>query len=177
MIDRVKEFKNSFESELSDFQLKIYQAIFFLFKFSFFSLPLYALLWLEWNPVWLRSFNASVSSGVLSFLGIQAKHVGTKVVSESLLLDVSTDSTGWKSFFALSALIFSAEKGNKQKLLGVIISLPAIFSVNLLRIVSMVFLVEVYKVSYELLHTLLWRWGLTLFILVFWLTWLNNCSD
>jgi len=174
MIGRIAERKREFERELSEFQRKMFRATLFLLKFSALSLPVYLLVSAGWNPVWLRNLNAELSSYLLRLLGMDVSVSGHLIHSGKLLLDVSTDSTGWKSVMALSALILSAEAGKNSKISGILKGTFLIFLVNVLRISSMVFLVNRFSISYELIHTVLWRWGLTAVLFVYWVHWFRS---
>jgi exosortase/archaeosortase family protein len=98
------------------------------------------------------------------------------VHGSELVLDVTRDSTGWKSMLAVTALIIAVGRPFRQTVQGVVTGVGVLFAANLLRITSMFYAVTVYDVSYELLHTVLWRWGLTAVVLVTWLWWLSERS-
>lgn len=161
-----------FLESLTPEQRQLFDTFLFLMRFAALSIPLYLVLGSGWESAWLRSFNASVSAVVLSFAGIDVSTVGSVIYGEFLTLDVSWDSTGWKSMMAFSALVLASTVPSRQKLAGIIIGAGFIQVANIARITSMFYAVEVYHVDYELLHTVLWRWGLTTVVLVTWIGWL-----
>ncbi len=173
MIEKILNRKKEFEEKLNKKQKKLYTAFKFFLKLTILSIPLYIFLNLDLQFLWLRKLNASIVGEILVLLGIEAETYLNWVTTESLTLDVSRDSTAWKSMLAVMALVLATEKPFDYRLKGVVIGVLSVFIVNLLRISSMVFLVEVFQIGYEFIHTFLWRWGLTFYILIFWVTWLK----
>lgn len=146
----------------------------FLVRFTILAAPVYLLLWQNWNPLWLRTVNAKISSSVLNLLRVETSQLQTFIETNTFTVDVSTDSTGWKSFIALTALILSV-RGEKirKKIYGIVLGTALVFLGNIVRLVSMMYMVEKLGIPYELIHKFLWRWGLTFLVLIAWLVWLN----
>ncbi len=173
MIERILDRKKEFEGRMDKKQKQLYKVLKFFLKLVILSVPFYIILSLELNLLWLRRVNAGIVGQILALIGIETEVYLNWVFTESLSLDVSRDSTAWKSMFAVAALVLATEKTIDYKLKGVIIGVLSVFMVNLLRISSMVFMVEVFQIGYEFIHTFLWRWGLTFYILIFWISWLK----
>lgn len=174
MIKKILQKKEEFEDGLEGRERELWEVFVFLVRFTALVLPLYLLIWLNWDPVWLRSLDAGIASGVLDLLGVSASHTGTVFQTPTIAVDVSVDSTGWKSFLALSALIVAVRGVEwKERLIGILAGAVVVFAANIARLVSMVYAVEMWGISYELLHTLLWRWGLTVVVLGCWLAWMR----
>lgn len=147
----------------------LYKTLLFLVRFNILAIPLYLLLWIDFNPLWLRELNSWLTGDIIRFLGIDVTQGGTIVDTAHLSMDVSTDSTGWKSYIALSALIIAlTDYPWRERALGICGGLVLVFFGNLARLVTMIYLVEVFGVSYDLIHNLFWRWGLTLLIFLYW---------
>jgi len=174
MIGTLRKRKQAFEESLNDRNRQLWEVFMFLIRLLLLASPLYLLLVIEWNPIWLRELNAGISASILNLLGLSADHTGSFVITETIRLNVSVDSTGWKSFLALAALMLAVrDQGTYKRLYGVIIGWGVLFIGNILRITSMIYAVEVWGVSYEFMHTFLWRWGLTVLVLTVWILWLQ----
>ncbi len=188
MMEKIKEF----EENLSPKNRRLWTVFKFLAGFTILAAPLYLFIWSQWNPIWLRSFNAYISAGILDIIGIEASSSGVFLNTAGLYVNVSTDSTGWKSMLALTALILAtpreiwkeensedSQKGYVNwvgKARGVVAGVIFVFVGNIVRLVSMVYLVEVSGASYSFVHTFLWRWGLMFLVLGFWICWINRNS-
>lgn len=159
--------------ELSDTDEKRLELLYFLARLLVLATPLYILLWIDWNPVWLRTMQAGIATHTLELLGVSATQAGTIVDAGALVVDVSIDSTGWKSLLAVSALVLAVtDVTSRQHGVGVIAGIITVFVANMFRLVSMIYAVVVWGISYELIHTVLWRWGLTVVVLGYWMAWL-----
>lgn len=153
---------------------QLFQVLLFLIRFNILAIPLYLLLWIDFDPVWLREINAQMTGLLIDLAGIDVTQSGTIVQTPHLTMDVSVDSTGWKSYFALTALIIAVTNVSwRERVIGIGIGLLVVAVGNLTRLVTMIYLVEVAGISYDLVHDLLWRWGLTLLIFGYWAFWLT----
>ncbi|MDY6773832.1 MAG: archaeosortase/exosortase family protein [Candidatus Nanohaloarchaea archaeon] len=169
----VREAYRGFRRGLDGRQERLFRIFSFLMKFLLLAAPFYLVLGSGWEAEGLRGFIAGISASILQLLGIKATSSGTFVEVGNLLLDVTRDSTGWKSVAVLAALVFASPLEVGEKLKGVLVGVPLILAVNVLRIVSMVYAVTVWGVEYEFLHLFLWRWGLTGAVILLWASWIH----
>lgn len=172
--DAVRSRYGSFRESLGEGQQRLFDTFLFLAKFTVLALPLYAVLSSGWESQMMRSLNASISTVILSLAGLDVVNTGSVIYGDYLTLDVSWDSTGWKSMMAFTALVLATPAAVRRKLLGIVLGIVFLQTVNIARITSMFYAVEVFHVDYELLHTVLWRWGMTAMILSAWLLWLYS---
>lgn len=150
----------------------------FLLRMLVLAAPFYLIL--QWEPdlSLLQQGNAYLTAEALNLLGVTAEHTGVYVDTATLLLQVSQDSTAWKSFLLYTALVFAVPGvGWRQRVTGIGIGVPVLFCVNVLRIVSMVYAVEMWAVSYTFLHTVMWRWALTGAVAALWGAWLYTVKN
>lgn len=172
----VRRAVNERIDRLSPFQRRLLAALRFLAVFAVLAAPVYGVLHVDWEAPLLREITATVSATVLNVIGLEVVQQGSFIHADSLVLDVTRDSTGWKSLFAFTALVLATQEPVRRKLSGVAAGMVVIGAANVTRIVSMVYAVEVFGVPYELLHTVLWRWGLTGVVLVAWIGWLHGTA-
>lgn len=161
-----------FRSDLSPRQDRFLETFLFLSKFTLLAAPFYLVLNSGWTAEGLRALNAQISSSLLQIIGIEASSTGSFVRTEGMFLDVTRDSTGWKSAVVFSALVLASSRDLRNKLGGILVGVLILAGLNVLRIVSMVYAVEILGMDYELLHTVLWRWGLTAGVIGAWLVWM-----
>ncbi|MDY6776802.1 MAG: exosortase/archaeosortase family protein [Candidatus Nanohaloarchaea archaeon] len=174
--DEIGERRDRLKERMSDRQARMFDSFVFLVKFTALAAPLYLILGSGWNAHHLREAVALLSSGLVEVLGVETAHHGSFISSGNLLVDVTRDSTGWKSVMVFAALVFATGKRLSYKIKGLAVGTAAIFVVNLLRISTMIYAVRVFEVEYELLHMLLWRWGLTFVVLSLWIFWFLELS-
>ncbi|MDY6771174.1 MAG: exosortase/archaeosortase family protein [Candidatus Nanohaloarchaea archaeon] len=178
MIEELRERKQAFEEQLSQQNQRLWDVLLFLTLFTVLAAPLYLLLWQGWNPVWLRELNATVASQLLGLVGLDTAHSGPYLAAEHLTVNVSTDSTGWKSMIAVVGLVLAVRgEAARKRLIGILGGVVIVVTGNLVRITSMVYAVEVLQMDYAFIHTFLWRWGLTFLVFGYWVLWLRWDGD
>jgi len=160
---------------------KQYRILKFLIKFNIFALPLYLLLLTDWQSGWLQSFTADITYNLLQATGIAAERTGNFIAIQlqngSWGAFINWDCTGWKSFLALFALIMATDFPLKKKAKGLAILLPALFLVNIIRIVFMFHFARGFDLAYfDVVHATIWSWGLIAAILVFWVLWMKHSA-
>jgi len=158
-------------------KLKWKQLGMFLLKSNLLAIPMYAVIFLDlsWTP--LQNFLAYVTFLILKSMNytvaVDGYSIFTAVRGELYRIDVSWDSTGWKSLYALAALTLAVSYPLKNKLKFLAMALPVIFVINIIRIVS----TFAYSMSFgfqnfDVIHTILWREGLIFVVLGIWIVWL-----
>ncbi len=171
--DAVARYRR-FRESLTAHQEGLFDTLLFLTTFTVLAAPVYVVMAAGWESSTLRTVNASISTVILSLAGLDVTSYGSVIDAQSLTLDVSWDSTGWKSVMAFTALVVATGASVRKTLGGIIVGVPVLLIANIGRITSMVYLVEVYGVSYDMLHDILWRWGLTVTVLAVWIVWLYS---
>jgi exosortase/archaeosortase family protein len=156
----------------------------FLIKFNLLAIPLYLLLYfnISYNP--LQGFLASVSVPFINMFGHSASLVDYFGCDAPSIFGpgferpvcISWDSTGWKSMYALAALVIAAPvAGWKGKLKFLAVGIPLIFVINYLRIVTTILIALSFGWKYfEVVHTVLWREGLIIAVVLIWYLWLRR---
>ncbi len=153
----------------------------FLIKFNLFAIPLYAILILNFEWAWLQTFTADISYGLLHAIGIAAQRTGDFIIipvaNGQWGAFINWDCTGWKSFLALFALVMATDFPLRKKAKGLAVLLPAIFAINIARIVFMFYFVASFDLAYfEIVHAVIWSWGLIFAILAAWTLWMRHSA-
>jgi exosortase/archaeosortase family protein len=150
----------------------------FLVKFNLFAVPLYLILIANLRLELLETFTADITSAILNSMGILLERAGNYIIvpvaNGSWGAFINWDCTGWKSFLALFALVMASDFHLKNRLKGLAVLLPALFVINIARIVFMFWFVNAFDLAYfDAVHAVIWSWGLIAAILVLWFLWMR----
>lgn len=131
-------------------------------------------IFLDPDTYFLQEQLAGVSSQFLNYFGYTFETQGALIIGETNNYLITRDCLGWKSMAAFTALIAASADKIRNEARIILIGLTAIVLANLVRIVSTVMLSEMGVISFDIIHTFLWRWGMTLIVLLLWYLWLDN---
>ena len=157
---------------------KLLKVLKFLVKFNLIAIPLYVIIILEWRFVELQQMTANLVYGLLNYVGanpaINGYLISIPVKNGTWGALINWDCTGWKSMLAFFALVMATDLPMRRKAYGLLL-IPLIYVINLFRIFFMFFYVRTFDLAhYNLVHTVVWSWGLILVILVLWVFWLRH---
>lgn len=151
---------------------------FFIF-FNLLSIPMYYLIYTNLSLPFLQSSIAILTNQIFNLIGIKSEIENFTLIVEKINFTISTDSTGWKSIYILTALALatpSIEISRKVKFL--VIGVPAIFLINILRILTTIWITVRLGFEYfDIVHTFLWREGLILAVLMVWIFWVTKSKN
>lgn len=119
---------------------------------------------------------ADITQRILSLLGVHLERQGINLIDYNVTYVVTRDCLGWKSMAAYTALIFSSTKQYRKYVKPLVLGLLAIAVVNIVRIVTTIYLSHIGFVSFEIVHSLFWKWGLTFFVILVWAIWFHQKS-
>ena len=160
----------------------------FLIKFNILALPMYLAILLEFDFYILQQATASIVYSLLQILGfsptIDGIMITIPVQNGEWAAIINSACTGWKSVLVFLALVAATPKQTNAQ--GVSYSInkriallfvPIILIINIMRIVFMFWVASVDLAYFELVHTLVWSWGMILVIVGFWLLWVLKISN
>jgi len=160
---------------------KLMQVAQFFLVFNLLALPMYFVLLTDATFSPLQEFLATLTANALQLQKISATSSGsfiTIIDAGNTLrnVQISFDSTGWKSLYALVALVAATPLPSLQrKVRFLAVALPAVFLLNFLRVWSTLWYSYAYGwQNFDVIHTLLWREGLIAAVLLFWFFWLRD---
>jgi exosortase/archaeosortase family protein len=159
---------------------KLLEVLKFIVIFNLLAIPMYLVLYFNLSFDSLRNFLAFLTSRFLVMFGVNAAQenffVDVLANNKLLKIDISFDSTGWKTLYALFALTIATPKRKmKDKLRFLAIGLPVLFILNFLRIATTILIAVIYGFQYfEVVHIFLWREGLIAAVLLIWYLWLRQ---
>jgi len=150
----------------------------FILKFNLLAIPMYIVLLLRMEIQQLKDITAGIVFFVLQSTGIDVAMLPNNLISipisgGSWAAFIDWDCTGWKSMYALFALIFATNFSARKKFYGLLL-LPLVYIINIARIWFMFFYVSNYGLAYfSIVHAFVWSWGLIAVILILWVLWIR----
>ncbi len=150
----------------------------FLVIFNLLAIPLYVALYTNFSFEPLQEFNAKIVASTLKIFGYNADVKGFTInlVTGDITqkIDISWDSTGWKSMYALASLIIATPISKISKRIKfAVLGIGVIFLINYLRILTTIIISAIFGFSlFNIIHTVLWREGLILAVIGLWFTWM-----
>lgn len=149
------------------------EVLLFLVKLSLLSSLLYFISW-RVDLTFLQDFTASRVVTFFKIFEFPISREGTEIFLGKTIFRITKDCTGWKGLLFFFALVISVKGGILKKVKGLVTNLPVIYSVNLLRIIVIVFLTSRYGYSaYGLLHDVLWQLSMIVTVFILWFMWLT----
>jgi len=151
---------------------------FFLAKFF---LLMGILLFLELlNPVHQKvmipfaNLLAGTSVSLLKLLGTAATVSGTLIVSPRFAADIKAGCTGVEPIIILLSAIFAFPSSWRAKVYGAILGMVVLQIVNLIRIVSLVYLGINHPKYFHEAHAFVWQIVIIALSLVLWMVWARS---
>lgn len=167
--------------KLSEQQMRLLSVAEFLLVFNLLALPMYAVLLTNSTFLPLQNLLSVMTAYALKSQGLSAAVSGPFVSvldAQNIVrnVEISFDSTGWKSLYALAVLVIATPIYDfRGKLKFLAFGLPGIFALNFLRIWSTVWYSAVFGwQNFDVIHLFLWREGLIAVVVLFWFFWLHD---
>ncbi|MFB6145157.1 MAG: exosortase/archaeosortase family protein [Candidatus Nanohaloarchaea archaeon] len=166
----IDDLKNDIEQQ--DERLK--RTGLFIGKMLIAGLVFQTILYIYPSTYGIQSFLASVSASGLDLLGIHMTHESFMVIGPKQVYVITQDCLGWKSMAALTALIFASSESLRQHWKTLLGGLIFIAVLNYIRILTTIYLSYIGLISFDIIHTLFWKWGLTFAVLSIWILWFQR---
>jgi exosortase/archaeosortase family protein len=152
----------------------------FLIKLNLLAIPMYLVIWSGAQAIPLQVFVKDVSYKSLKLAGFDVSNpqpastwfwISSGSSREQINIDL--DCTGWKSMFAIAALMVATPLALDRKKLGQIaLAVGGIFLLNVVRIVTTLSFSATFGLEYlEIVHTVLWREGMIAAVVAIWAFW------
>lgn len=172
----MKSLENILPAE-EDREEKLKKTSVFLAKLLAVGLVFRAVLYIRPDTTFLQAHLASLTAYLLSLIDVNLEVQGALLVGESSSYIVNQDCLGWKSGFAFVGLMLASTKDLAKDYKFILGGLAAILVLNMLRVVTTVYLSYKNIISFDIIHTVLWRWGLTTIVLILWISWLYGLGS
>lgn len=153
-------------------QRRLHETSLFVLKLLFLGILFRLLLASSPDTYFLQELLASQVRTFLGFLGIELQQQGVLLIGEKGSYLINQDCLGWKSMAAFAALVIASAEEVRNLWKYLALGILGLIAVNFLRIVTTVVLSYHGILSFEIIHTFLWKWGLTLIVFGFWVLYL-----
>ncbi|MFH1127178.1 MAG: archaeosortase/exosortase family protein [archaeon] len=183
----IEEMWDRFETKvvfsLDSKQRRLWEVFVFLMRFLILAVPLHVLLWLNFDAYLLQIWTAKIVSFFLYAAGVAHETAGiflfVPLGSLQWTIEIIKDCVGWKSFMAVSGLMFAVRKVRLEKrIAGVLVAAPIIYFGNAFRIFSSIYLTRIFGFEwFDFIHGFLWQWGLIALVILIWWVWLEKFAD
>lgn len=172
MKDKLKEELENFNER----QRKLFGTSVFMAKMLTAGAFFHLLLLLYPSTTGLQAGLAEITRQILGVFGITLERQGINLIDYNVTYIVTQDCLGWKSMAAFTALVFSSTSNYRKYIKPLLVGLLAIVVVNIIRIVTTIYLSHIELISFEIVHSLFWKWGLTFFVITIWAAWFHRKS-
>lgn len=128
------------------------------------------------------SFVAYISAGVASFFdsSIQAEGIVMRSLENGTAVKIMPGCNGVEAMICLAAAIIAFTATWKEKIVGLIVGFIAIQLLNIVRIISLFYLLQWNKEWFEWAHLYVWQALIildALIVFILWVRWLPIDSD
>jgi len=148
----------------------------FVIIFNLLALPMYLMILFDIQVSQFVSLTEYLARSLLSATGMEFQVVNNLIIlpieNGTWAAFINWDCTGWKSLYALFALIVASPFSPRKKAFGLLL-LPALYAVNILRIWFMFYVASVNIEMFPFVHAVVWSWGLVAAVLLLWVFWMK----
>lgn len=117
---------------------------------------------------------ASIGGFVLNLLFVKATTSGTVLAVEGFTARVDDVCTGIFVVAIYLSAVLAYPSRAKEKLKGLLLGASAILSLNLIRVVSLMYIGRYFPTLFETAHLLVWQSLIIFFALLVWLYWTSR---
>jgi exosortase/archaeosortase family protein len=168
------------DQQLKRKQLKheqLMRILVFVIKLALLSIPIWIIVGLNLQFPVFKEVTTGIIYHTLKGLGINAQLNDTALTIPAadgiFTVNLNWVCAGWESMYIFFALVMATDFSLRKKARGMIF-LPAIFFINIFRIVFVLLLVNVYGAAYfDALHVA-WTFVLAVILLLLWYVWMRK---
>ncbi len=117
---------------------------------------------------------ASAATGMAHAAGSGAQVVnGNLILTENLTLNINHECTGVFVLFVLVSFIAAYPSKLSAKALGILVGVTTLSFINVVRIATLVRIVEFYPRSFEYFHEYIWQGAFLMLVTLYAITWVE----
>lgn len=122
----------------------------------------------------IQEYYAQFLAIILIGLGTSLEIQGIDIIIGNSIYRIVQDCMGWKSMYLLFSLYLATPNNYLQNLKYLGIGLVLLQVTNVVRVISTIYLAEAGLISFEIIHSLLWQWGLSIVVFGLWYYWYSK---
>ena len=162
--------------DLKDFALKNIDILKFAGTYLFFiGFFVFIYVIFQEHFSFLSSFTAGTLSTLLGLLGVSHTLDDTLLhLVDGISLNVIDECTGIYELFVYAGCVMAYPTSSNKKLAGIIFGIPAMFGINMVRLVSLAFVGLWFPSMFGYVHYYLWQVTLILLVVFVMLVWIEK---
>lgn len=125
----------------------------------------------DWVNVLIPRWTAQTTGWALSALGQKATVNGVIVSCSKCTFEIIGECTAFFPGAILVAAILASPCVLRSKLVGLGLGIPALYLINLVRLVSLCFIYRSYPQAFEMVHLLVWQSLMIFLTILLWIIW------
>jgi exosortase H (IPTLxxWG-CTERM-specific) len=122
------------------------------------------------------TFTAQSTGFILNTFGTGVEVDGTLISSADFSMRIVNECTGIVAMLILLSAVIAYPAKIKQKALGAAIGIPALFLLNLIRLVTLFYIGAFLPDFFETAHLLVWQSLMILAVVVIWFIWARKVA-
>jgi exosortase/archaeosortase family protein len=119
----------------------------------------------------VRQLTAHAAVGGMRLLGVKAEVIGTLVHSQWGIADIGPECTPDYTIAAFVSALLAFPSSQTYRLFGWLIGVPAIMFINVVRIMSLFYLLGVAPEYVDMAHLVIWPILMVLMTVMLWVMW------
>ena len=123
-------------------------------------------------PAWL----AVLSAGALRLMGVDATAIGTAVQSSIGTMTIIRECTAVYPTTIYCAAVLAHPSPWGRRLLGVVVGVLALQAVNIVRLLSLLYIAGRWPSIFEMAHLVAWQALIVLCAILFWIVWVSELA-
>lgn len=135
--------------------------------------------------IWARPFTdtvftrwiATYTAWVLALLGLEGESRGTLIISSIGSVEIIRECTAVYPTAMFLAAVFAYRTSWRRKLAGVVGGILAIQCLNVVRIISLMFVQQHYPDAFEYMHMVVWQSLIVFLTALLWLLWATEFAQ
>ncbi len=144
----------------------------FLTLFLFFSLALFAFFYANQSFfTFTLTGTAQILAAIMSLFGIHSTVTGSLVTFPNVTFDIIYECTALFPAFLFLAAVTAYPASLRHTLLGIAIGLPALYALNILRLVILSIIGMQQPAAFQFVHSFLWQSTFLIFVILLFVFW------
>jgi len=150
------------------------EAVKFLILFASLSIIFYLIFFLLQNNLdFLLVWTAQVAGSFSNLLGMNVSIDGIFLSFESMNFQIIYECTGIFAIMIIVSSILAYPTQCKNKTIGILFVIPLLLTLNLIRILFLIFIGKFHTDLFEIVHSYLWQGTFIIFIILSWFLWIE----
>lgn len=155
-------------------QKKLHRTSIFILKLLLLGLLFRGIIALSPDTTSFQVLLAQVTEPITELAGVTLERQGALLYGERGAYLITQDCLGWKSVAAYIGLVIASAEKIRETWKPLAAGILALIAANIIRIATTIYLSHQGIISFEIIHSVFWKWGLTAIVFVAWLAFLRK---